>query len=273
VSLHLDSTEQVFPMGRRCQIAWDWLEPRSVPTFIGPLPQPSFIIEPAPRTEPNVVATQALFAQLARDVTPNVVFFGDSITYNFGYGFGAASWGRTIAPLSAACFGIPGDTAENLLWRIEAGRELVGSPKVAVIEIGINDLVAQGESVPYTVAAIEAVVDAIHALSPATRVELMGLLPAFGPSNPFRAEIEQVNTALARFASASSTGFTDVGPSLTDRATGSIAATFGTDLGHPNALGYQIIAGDIIGVLDGLLGMLPTPTPAPDFLKPSTLRR
>ncbi len=218
----------------------------------GSVSVPPYVISPAERTDPNIKANEALFAQQAQAQTANVVFYGDSITYNFAYWYGSQVWAQRIAPLLAQDFGIPSDTAENLLWRIENG-ELVGSPKVAVVAVGINDLVMDQRPVPYTVAAIEAVVQEIQARSPSTRILLEGVLPGFGPTSPVRTEVKQVNAALANYAAARGIAFVDPGPSLIDPTTGSIAANFNPDLGHPNAQGYTIIANDLLPEIEALL--------------------
>ena len=68
-----------------------------------------------------------------------------------------------------------GDTTQNLLYRIDTG-ELAGHPKVAVVMIGINDLI--GGATPAADAAnIAGVVSDIRAESPDTQVLLLSVLP------------------------------------------------------------------------------------------------
>lgn len=252
------------PCTRR-PLAWDTLEDRRCPSvLLGPYPQPLVSTIPVRRSDPASVALQSYYAQEAARWTPNVAIYGDSITYGFGYGVGSASWGRTIAPLDADDFGVPGETTQNLLWRIEYGGELVGHPRVAVVAIGTNNLIPEGDSPAVTAAGIEAVASAIHAISPTTKVLLMGLLPYGGPSNPYRSEIVTINAALASYADDRSTFFLNIGPELMN-ANQRIGANFEPDLGHPNAQGYAVWADTMIGTLDHLLGIVPAPSPPPIF--------
>jgi hypothetical protein len=84
-----------------------------------------------------------------------VVFLGDSITNLWTDAYrtpltsgvrshfisprGSATWSATFARIRAVNLGIPGDETLNLVWRICNG-ELRGRPKVAVVQIGTNDL-------------------------------------------------------------------------------------------------------------------------------------
>uniref|UniRef100_A0A914CVC1 Uncharacterized protein n=1 Tax=Acrobeloides nanus TaxID=290746 RepID=A0A914CVC1_9BILA len=46
---------------------------------------------------------------------------------------------ENLAPLHCLCFGSIGDTAANLLWRIENGETDIITPKVIVVSIGESD--------------------------------------------------------------------------------------------------------------------------------------
>lgn len=204
------------------------------------------------RTDAAAVAQHALDLQQVAAGQDNVVFFGDSLTAFWAYGQGASVWSQDIAGFGAADFGVVSDTAENLLWRVEDG-ELAGHPKVAVVAIGSNNLDA-GDTVDYTTATIEAVVVEIEALSPTTKIVLMGLLPRGTPTDPIRQEIAQVNAALAAGESGRpNVTFLDIGPELTG-PDGSNAADFLPDLVHPNVVGYQVWADAIGGLIRAMLG-------------------
>ena len=207
--------------------------------------------EPFPVERPEALGLHdAILGQVAagRD---DVAFFGDSITDRFLNGVGAAVWWNELAPIGAADFSVPADLAANLLWRVENG-EVAGRPKAAVVEIGTNNL-AIGDSVAYTEWTIEVIVQAITALSPSTRVILMGILPRGTPTDPIRQEIAQVNADLAAWAVRQpGLTFVDIGPELT-APDGSIAADFLPDLVHPNAVGYQIWTDAIAGPLQQIL--------------------
>ena len=273
------------PRYTRRRIEWDRLESRDCPAgFVGPAPSPApsptppppapsppppYLTEiPVERTDALSTTAVAIYNQQLSAWPSQIAFFGDSITYDFAYQAGVASWARTMAPLAAISLGVPGDRTQNLLWRIGAGGELRDHPKVAIVEIGTNNLVFYGDGVAATVAGIEKVVATIHAHSPGTNVLLVGMLPTGKANSPFRPEIVAVNAALAKFAVGPSTTFLNVGPSLI-APDGSIAANFQSDLVHPNADGDILIADALLPVIRRLMGddpprpPVPAPTPAP----------
>ena len=149
---------------------------------------------------------------------------------------------------------MPEDLAQDLIWRVENG-ELAGHPKVAVVEIGTNNLGA-GDSVADTVTAIAGVVDAIEAASPSTKVLLLGLLPrGASPADPLRAEVSAVNARLAGLADGGRVRYLDLGPAVTLPG-GAIAPNFlAPDDVHPDARGYRLltaaIAPTLVSLLDG----------------------
>jgi hypothetical protein len=147
----------------------------------------------------------------------NVVFLGDSISQYFQTGLGAPVWSRRIAPLGVANFGVGGDTTNNLLWRVENG-ELGGLPKVAVVEVGTDNINPYlGESVSQTVAGIVAVVKEIHLRSPKTEILLNGLFPRGTPTDPLRPEIVRINVQLKAMAPTLQVRYIDPGPTLLSR--------------------------------------------------------
>ncbi len=218
----------------RRRLEWEALEARLCPAVTGA----AAYVQPVERTDSYAVQQHdnALIQVAAgRD---QIALFGDSITEYIVNSTGASVWSSEVAPLSVADFGVASDTAENLLWRVEHG-ELDGDPKLAVVNIGTNDL-GYGYSVNYTVAAIQAVVEEIQTLSPGTEVLLMGLFPRGATAgDSLRLEVGQVNAALAAWAPADGVGFLDIGPELTS-PDGTLSTYFGDDDLHPNAAGYQV---------------------------------
>jgi lysophospholipase L1-like esterase len=255
----------------RRRLSWDDLEDRRCPApFVGPPPYVPPSVIPVQRTNPESVALQDLYVQQAKAWSPQVAFFGDSITYNFGFYYGQQAWTRTIAPLDAQDYGEPGDTTQNILWRIENG-EFPAHPKVVVVEAGSNNLGTDGESPQDTLVGIENLVNEIHYLSPTSTILLVGMIPVGDPTNRFRPEIVQINAQLARFANNQYSFFLNISPSLL-APDQTLTAVDEPDLLHPNALGYQIWANDMIGMLDKLLGIIPAPSPPPPFVGPQPFR-
>ena len=255
---------------RRRNLAWDDLESRRCPApIVGPLPFVPASMVPAERTEPWSTFLQGLYVKQAAAWSPQVAFFGDSLMYNFGFYLGNQAWSRTIAPLDAQDYGEPADATQNILWRVENG-EFPAHPKVVVLQAGANNLGTDGESPEDTLIGIENLVNVIRALSPSSKILLVGMVPVGGPANRFRPEIVEINAQLARFVDNQNSFFLDVGPSML-APDQTLTAVDEPDLLHPNALGYQIWADDMIGVLDKLLGIIPAPSSPPPFVGPQPL--
>lgn len=213
---------------------WDLLETRLHPAVTGA----ASLVPAVQRTDSYAVQRHAADRASVASGQDGIVFLGDSITDYFATGAGASIWSSQIAPLGVADFGVAGDTAENLLWRVQDG-EMAGHPRLVVLNIGTNDL-GNGDSVNYTVAAIQAVVEEIQTISPDTQIELMGLFPRGATaSDPLRTEIAQVNTQLAKWAPLVGASFLNIDAQLI-AADGTISADFVSDNVHPNAAGYQV---------------------------------
>jgi len=110
------------------------------------------------------------FVTRAKQGNLNIVFFGDSSTTCWQT-TGKDIWNKEISPLNAADFGIYGDSAEQLLWRMQNG-ELDGyQAKAVVVMIGAVDLL-RGDSTDRVVAAITACVDEIKKRQPQAKILL-----------------------------------------------------------------------------------------------------
>jgi lysophospholipase L1-like esterase len=253
-------------------LTWERLEDRLALSTGGAAADLPFL-GTSPATTPDqrldATAIQAHAADVATADSggaSGVVFFGDSITARWDeLGFpGLGVWNSEIAPLGAVDFGVDGDRTQNLLWRLANG-ELDGQPKVAVVNIGTNNLInsAGNESPQETAAGITAVVQTIQAVSPGTKILLLGLLPRLeSPSEPVRAEIEQVNSMISGLADGTNVLYLDLG-SLFLRPDGTIPPELllAPDYLHPNTDGYKLMADAVTAPIDALLG-LPAPNPA-----------
>lgn len=241
---------------RRLKPACDRLESRDCPSLTSPpylVGLPPLGAVPVERTDPVAVRQHVIDVVQANSGRYGVVFLGDSITNFWANRSGAGAWRRSLAPLGAAAFGVPEDLAQDLLWRVENG-ELAGRPRVAVVEIGTNNLGA-GDSVADTVTAIAGVVGAIRAESPSTKVLLLGLLPRGASlSDPLRSEVAAVNARIAGLADGDHVRYLDLGPAVT-LPNGSIAPNFlRPDYVHPNARGYALLTRAIDATLVSMLG-------------------
>jgi lysophospholipase L1-like esterase len=212
--------------------------------------------EPVPRYDSTYEQRHlAALAAVESGQASNVVFLGDSMIQYFQTASGAPIWNWRIAPLGVANFGVTGDTTNNLLWRVENGA-LGGQPKVAVVEVGTDNLNPNiGESVAQTVEGIAAVVAEIHLLSPKTEILLNGLFPRGTPTDPLRTEIAQINSVLGSLAPVLQVHYMNPGPQLLSRQ-GTLLSTT-VDLIHPNLRGYELWASTLVGPIKQLLQSYP----------------
>ncbi len=100
-----------------------------------------------------------------------------------------------------------------MLWRIEHG-ELDGiSPKAVVLMIGINNT-WPGYSAADSIKGIEAIVVAIRAKLPQTKIALLGVLPIFDKTAGIRAKIKTINAGIAHLDDGKTVRFLDFGDQL-----------------------------------------------------------
>jgi lysophospholipase L1-like esterase len=206
----------------------------------------------------SVWQTNFLTQQAASAPAANVAFYGDSITYNFAYSYGSSVWAKEIAPLGAVNYGVQGDMIQNLLWRLHYGNELVNPPRVAVVGIGVNNVLFGDNTPGEVVAGIKKVVQTIHAASPSTQVLVLGVYPTAGPADPSRPEEATINRLLAAYAPVWNVRFLNPGAGLI-APDGSIDADTVGEI-HPNAQGYQIIADAIVPTIQHMLAQANTST-------------
>jgi len=203
-------------------------------------------IIPVLRTTPtNWVARHEGFLAEARAGKFDVVFIGDSITDGWRKK-GLEVWTKYYTPRRALNLGIGGDRTQHVLWRIETG-ELDGlKPKVAVLMIGTNNTGKEKDgsprnSTPEIIEGVTAVVTAIRAKLPETKLLLLAVFPRGAADAPQRAQIKEINQAIAKLDDGKMIKFLDIGKVfLADD--GSIPKTIMPDLLHPNEKGYQLWA-------------------------------
>ena len=193
---------------------------------------------PAPRDKKWVVRHDG-FVEIAKKGDVDLLFLGDSITDGWR-GRGKEVWEKNYAPLKAANFGIGGDRTEHVLWRLEHG-ELDGiKPKLAVLMIGTNNL--RGNTDEEIAEGNKAILDAIHKLSPDTKVLLLGIFPRSEKAdNPFRARIKHINSLISKFADGKTVKYLDIGDKFLE-PDGTLPKSIMPDSLHPNAKGYEIWA-------------------------------
>jgi len=216
-------------------------------------------IKPEPR-DPNWVKRHEGFLEITKQGGVDVLFLGDSITDGWRRDTsGKKVWDTNFAPLRAANFGIGGDRTQHVLWRIANG-ELDGlSPKAVVLMIGTNnagferDKVTPRNTVEEVAEGVAAVVKAIRAKLPRTKILLLAIFPrAEKPDDPARKQVNAINAKIARLHDGKSIRYLDIGSKFL-AADGTLPKDIMPDALHPNQKGYEIWAAAIQAPLAAML--------------------
>ena len=212
-------------------------------------------IKPEPRDAAWVKRHEG-FVEIAKQGGVDVLFLGDSITdfwrrdNNPNQG-GRKIWDREFAPLKAANFGISADRTQHVLWRLQNG-ELDGiKPKVVVLMIGTNNTGLERDNVTprntpaQTIEGVKAVVSTLRTKLPATKILLLAIFPrGEKPAHPQRAQIAEINRALARLDDGKMIRYLDLGAKFL-AADGTLPKDIMPDFLHPGEKGYEIWAAAI----------------------------
>ncbi len=211
---------------------------------------------PEPRTELNWRGGLAALAGLpaAGFNAAQVVFLGDSLVQSWAAPVYGLFYG-TRQPLN---LGVSGDFTQSLLWRLErlpAGATL--KPAVFVLLVGTNNT-GTGSRAEDTALGIAEAVRRLRAMSPTSKVVIVGLLPrGASDGDPLRATNRQVNALVATCADDRTVFYADPGAMLTD-GEGQLGVDFSYDRLHLTWLGYAILSA---GLEPTLRRALEAPTP------------
>ncbi len=174
-----------------------------------------------------------------------LVFVGDSITHAFGgdpdtgddfHNRGKDTWDYFYGAYKPLNLGISGDRTQHVLWRLEHGEMGKCKPKAAVVMIGTNNV---HSNTPAEIAeGVEAVCSKVQALSPSTKILLLGIFPRDKPTDESRKSLVEINKELASWAPKHHVQFLDIGRAFTDDQ-GVISTEVMPDLLHPFAFGYR----------------------------------
>lgn len=176
-----------------------------------------------------------------------IVLFGDSLTQ---------FWERHPAILAdlvgtrrAVNFGIGGDRTQEMLWRIGDGLFTPLEPSVIVLLAGANNWRDPAED---TARGIGAVVAALRAACPSSRILLLGMLPSQQTHTPYRDHIARINRTIAALDDGDRVRFLDFGAKLIN-PDGTISTEVQYDFLHLDAEGYRIWARETAPHLTELL--------------------
>lgn len=210
-------------------------------------------IVPVPR-DANWVKRHEGFVEIAKKGDVDVLFLGDSITDFWarpGPAGGKKVWDENFAHLKPANFGISADRTQHVLWRLENG-EIDGiKPKVVVLMIGTNNTGLERDGVTVrnttaeTIAGVTAVVKTLRTKLPQSKIMLLAIFPrGEKPDFPQRAQIKEINDAIAKLDDGRMIRYLDIGPKFL-AADGTLPKEIMPDLLHPGEKGYEIWAAAI----------------------------
>jgi lysophospholipase L1-like esterase len=105
--------------------------------------------------------------------------------------------------------------------------------------VGTNNL-GGGETPAATAEGIGRIVDTIKAVSPGSKILLLGVLPrGFSPTAPYRGEIDQLNSLISLLAHGQRVKYLNIGGAFVN-ADGWISQAVMADALHPTAYGYEL---------------------------------
>lgn len=190
--------------------------------------------------------------QLKGDI--DVMFFGDSITQGWGMD-GKAIWDKRYAPLKAVNFGMGGDSARQVLWRITHGEVEGLHPKLIVLMIGTNNLYGDFNAGTDEEIAdgITLIVNELRQKLPTAKVLLLGLLPR--QNDYFCGRVVAINRLISKLDARNRTvRFLDMSDKF-QTAPGKVKPElYNADQLHLNAAGYQVWADAMQPLFDSMTG-------------------
>ncbi len=225
------------------------------------LPAPGSALPPTLRPEPQQrdsydwKARHAAVLARNREVRPDVVFIGDSITHFWGGepagpAHGGKAWADLFAGLTVTNLGFGFDYADNAYYRVLHG-ELDGiAPRVILVNVGTNNLGHRRDTAEACAANVAALVRLIRGRQPRAKVLLLGVYPR--RESALAAPIREANRRLEGLADGRWVFYADPGQTLlgTD---GLADPKVMRDTVHPNAEGYRRLSGAIRAALLPLL--------------------
>ena len=147
---------------------------------------------------------------LANRKNLDVLFLGNSITQgvagnrsNLTYKPGFSVFDSVYRKYAWECAGISGDRTQHVLWRLQHGNYKLNRPKLIALAIGVNNF---PDDTPGEIAAgIKVIVDWVRKNMPATKLLLIGPLPAgVQPTDMLRQKYNAVQSLIRHYGDNSS---------------------------------------------------------------------
>ena len=218
-----------------------------------------------PIVHPDTEASLAQMKETASHGGADIVFIGDELTNLWDENTpdvdspltGFKVWEKVWAPLRAANFGLGGDRTENVLWRIDQGMMDGLKPKVIVLLIGKNNIVAQGRTVPElpgviyhctpkeTAEGVKAIIDRLQKKCPTSKIVLLGIFPMGPKDDKIRLQIRATNSIIRNYEDNRRVYYMDLSPKFLTPA-GAVNLKLLPDSERLSGNGYQVWADAIL---------------------------
>jgi len=190
----------------------------------------------------------------------DLIMIGNSITNRLENPQYQSVWNQFYAPRKALNLGFSGYRTENLIWNIQNG-ELEGqSPKVAVLEIGTNNIDEKNYPTRHTAGqlagGIEAIVKLLREKLPETKIILLRCFPGcYGGPNPtsHRLILERASDIVSKIADGKHVFYCDVNHVFLNM-NGAINHDMMGDWLHPTPAGAKAWAQAMEPLLSELMG-------------------
>ena len=190
----------------------------------------------------------------------DLILIGNSITNNFEKPEYLPVWNQFFAPRKVLNLGFSGYRTENLIWNIEHG-ELEGqSPKVAILEIGTNNIDEKHYPTRHTAGqlagGITRIVQLMREKMPDTKIILLRCFPGcYGGPNPtsHRAILERASDIVSKLADNQHVFYCDVNHVFLN-LDGAIRQEMMKDWLHPTPEGARAWAKAMEPLLSQLMG-------------------
>ncbi|MBN1182626.1 MAG: hypothetical protein JXB49_10090 [Bacteroidales bacterium] len=212
----------------------------------------SLITVQVPRDNPCIRPTAPrggqhdTFVETANNGDFDILFLGDSITYLWtvgegdmsGYLGGQRLFDKYFGDMKVANFGIPGDTTQGVLGRLQNGEGQGHKPKAVMLMLGTNNTGnASGEEIAE---GIGAVVYELRKDFPDAKIMLMAIFPrGLGPNDSNRKKCETANKIIAKLHDGEHVFFTDINSKFL-KEDGSLIGFRPNENLHPIEEGFDI---------------------------------
>jgi cephalosporin-C deacetylase-like acetyl esterase/lysophospholipase L1-like esterase len=219
--------------------------------------------QPVARGDENSMIAHAQLLEKAKKDRIDIYFEGDSITRRWGatdpqYKDLLLNWKQNFFGWNAANFGWGGDTAQNILWRLNNGELDNVNPKIIVLLAGTNNLDKMppdnaDQKVADITRGIKAILEICQRKAPGATIVLMGIT-ARNDSVAVMPIINRINDNLLKFADGKKIRYLNINDKLADRDGKLFPGMTIPDHIHLDIRGYRVWADALKPIFTELLG-------------------